>query len=244
MSNRRSPRQARNTRCFIPHCHIEYQIQRAARERFPDFSGGTRLSSNAIHRLEKALATLIGLHHGGLVSATQKFIGARMGKSDRAVRNDIRDLEALGLVETIQNYDKGQLRVNNTYRLHPLTYLWRKGKQLAKAATAATVTATEGLTSRICKRIKRLHEAYREQAQNNLKQFSQDTERNSLAELPPLSSKEIQNPDKQTPAASRPSRSAKVLELVRQFGVSATSRMTRISEETIRNLMRTDKQTQ
>ena len=241
-----STRQKKNSRCFAPFSHLQFIVQKAARERFPGDNGGTitLLGHRTICRLTDVLATLVGLSHGGLVSASQTFIGARIGKSDRALRNDLRDLEALGLVETIQNYDKGRLRVNNTYRLHPLTYLWRKGSQLAQAAQKAIVQATEGLTSRMVRRMKRFHEAYREQAQNNLKQFSQDTERNFAAELPASSSKKDENLNKQTPAGSIPSRSAKVLELVRQFGVSATSRMTRISEENLRNLVAADKQTQ
>lgn len=195
------------------------------------------LSARTLDRLEATLRTLVGLSCDGIISATQKFIGARRGKSDRALRDDLRDLEALGLVETVQNYDKTNLRVRNTYRLHPMVFLWRKGKQCAEAARRAIVAITEGLTSRMVRRMTSLHNAYREAACANLKRGAESIERKIPAELTSLSSKEDEKHIKQPPAEATTSRTAKVLELVRLFGINQAARMMKLTPEKIKSVV-------
>lgn len=239
-----SNRQKQNSRCFIPFSHIQFQVQQAARERFPEFSGNTntRLGHRTLSRLADTLATFCGLGVHGVVTATQKFIGGRIGKSDRALRDDIRDLEALGLLETIQNYDKSNLRVHNTYRIAPVVWLWRKGKQLAKQATTAAVAIAEGLTSRMVRRMVALHDSYREAACSNLKRGANSIERKIPAELPASSSKKNENPDKQHPADASPALIAQVVKFVRTLGFDAAAKILHsIPKKQLRSLYEANK---
>lgn len=233
-----STRKSQNARLFIPVCHIQYCVNQAIKTIWPELgpTANRVVSNNTTRRLRETLEHLIGLNYKGKITATQAFICGRLGKSTRAFRNDLRDLETLGLISTEQHYDKVGMRCYNTYTLAPIVLLWRKGKRMAADAKDAMLEATEGLTSRLMRRMNGLHKSFRALAQQNLRQGADSLDRNFSAELTVSSSKKELNLDKQSPTATNQKRAASVVELVQLFGFSQAARMLHMTLDSVQSV--------
>jgi hypothetical protein len=146
--------------------HILHTLDRAWKLRFPD----VKMPDVTRGRLNTFLVEVVKMANvGGVVAASQNFIAKRCNdQTARTVRKNIRDLEALGLIETIPNYDKQNMRLRNTYKLDASLF-WKKGKEFVKEAVAAAKKAVEGASSLMVRRAKRIHEAMRKKACDNLK---------------------------------------------------------------------------
>jgi hypothetical protein len=175
------PKAKRNN--IMPNGNVAFVIQEAANLMFDrirneqHLKAPKKLRSQTLGRLVVTIGVFLDLHDNGHVDKPQNYIAALLGKSVRALRYDLRDLEAIGLISTHQHYDKEGMRVHNTYTLAPMLFLWRKGKQLAAAAQGALKAATDGATSRLARRAAGLHSTYRRLAESNLLRGNKKQER-------------------------------------------------------------------
>ncbi|MBM5575798.1 hypothetical protein [Deefgea sp. CFH1-16] len=175
----------------MPNSNVSFVIQEAAKLMFDRIriedhrSAPQKLRSQTLGRLVVTVGVFLDLHQNGEIDKPQNYIAALLGKSVRALRYDIRDLEAMGLIATHMHYDKDGMRVHNTYKLAPMLFLWRKGKQLATAALGALKQATDGATSRLARRAASLHNTYRRLAESNLLRGKAKQERVIDTQQPP-----------------------------------------------------------
>ncbi|QLG87586.1 hypothetical protein HQ393_04575 [Chitinibacter bivalviorum] len=237
--------QAKQHRAFIPACHVQYCLDAAVKRIWPTSEGARTISAQTMGRLTSTLLCLIGMNNKGRVRADQEFIAARLGKSDRSLRTDLRDLEALGLIETLKHYDKHFKKVRNTYVIAPVLLLWKKGQELARQASAALIE-TVGQTSTVARRMKKLHEKYQELNTKNLRQGKQSPQERIGAYLSRVEfSTDRKNPAVLTDSSSKKEsnqisaqRAADIWGLVSAFGYKQAARMARLSVAQVIELAR------
>ena len=92
-------------------------VKLAAEKHFPGEGkyAATTLSMQSLGRIRYTFGHLIELSNEGVLRTTQATLAEACNKSARALRNDFRDLESLGLLETKMIYSEEEKRVTNTY---------------------------------------------------------------------------------------------------------------------------------